>query len=164
MMLSRQLTTREDTNMKKIVVLLIVSLLMLCGVHQVFANDAPKAELLVKKGVAAYKANEDKALEAFSDPKGGYVEGELYLFVVEFSGMTVAHGGNANLIGKNMKELKDADGKLFIQAMIDVAKAKGNGWVDYKWKNPKTGEVLPKTSYVEKLGDSAFIGCGIYKK
>lgn len=150
--------------MKKIVILLVASMVLLCGVQLVFANDAAKAEALVKKGVVAYKANEDKALEAFSDPKGGYVEGELYLFVVEFSGMTVAHGGSAALIGKNLKELKDADGKLFIQAMIDVAKGKGNGWVDYKWKNPKTGEVLPKTSYVEKLGDNAFIGCGIYKK
>jgi hypothetical protein len=150
--------------MKKIVILMIVSMVMLCGAHQVFANDAAKAEALVKKGVVAYKADADKALENFSDPKGGYVEGELYLFVVEFSGMTTAHGGSANLIGKNLKDLKDADGKLFIQAMIDTAKTKGSGWVDYKWKNPKSGEVLPKTSYVEKLGDSAFIGCGIYKK
>jgi signal transduction histidine kinase len=76
----------------------------------------------------------------------------------------MAHGGSAAIIGKNMKDLKDADGKLFIQEMMAAAKTKGSGWVDYKWKNPKTGEVLPKSSYVEKLGDNAFIGCGIYKK
>lgn len=150
--------------MKRIVTLVMAVLFLLCGSYHVYANDAAKAEALVKKGVEMYKANEDKALEAFSDPKGGFVEGELYLFVVEFSGLTSAHGGNASLIGKNMKDLKDADGKLFIQAMMDVAKTKGSGWVDYKWKNPKSGEVLPKSSYVEKLGENAFIGCGIYKK
>jgi cytochrome c len=150
--------------MRRLVMLLVVTLFALGLVQRVCADDAVKAEALVKKGVALYKSHEDNALELFSDPKGGFVEGELYLFVVDFSGLTTAHGGNPGLIGKNMRELKDADGKFFIQAMIDVAKSKGSGWVEYKWKNPKTGAVLPKLSYVEKVGDSAFIGCGIYKK
>lgn len=127
-------------------------------------DDTAKAEGLVKSGVEFYKANgEDKALEEFSNPKGKFVDGDLYLFMVEFTGMTLAHGGNPALIGKNMKDLKDADGKLFIQAMIDVARSKGTGWVDYKWKNPKTGEVMQKSSYVQVIGE-AFVGCGIYKK
>lgn len=152
--------------MKKSMLFVTVAFVVLCTAAFAFAaaGDAAKAEALVKKGVAFYKsAGEDKAMEEFSNQKGQFVDGELYLFMVDFTGMTTAHGGNPALIGKNMKELKDADGKLFIQAMIDVAKNKGSGWADYKWKNPKTGEVLPKSSYVERLGD-AFIGCGIYKK
>jgi len=151
--------------MKKLaaIVCLVVSFAFLAGMAFAGEGDVGKAEALVKKGVAYYNANgEDKALEEFSNPKGEFVEGELYLFMVDFSGITLAHGGNPDIIGKNMKGLKDADGKLFIQEMIDVAKTKGSGWVDYKWKNPKTGELTAKSSYVEKLGD-AFIGCGIYK-
>lgn len=128
------------------------------------ADDKSSAESLVKKGVEFYKVNgEDKALEEFSNTKGQFVMGELYLFVVDFNGLTTAHGGNPALIGKNMKDLKDADGKLFIQEMMTAAKKDG-GWVDYKWKNPKTGEVMPKSSYVQKIGDNSFIGCGIYKR
>lgn len=128
------------------------------------ADDKKDAEELVNKGLEYYKVNgEDKALEEFSNTKGQFVKGELYLFVVDFNGLTTSHGGNPALIGKNMKDLKDADGKLFIQEMMDSAK-KGGGWIDYKWKNPKTGEVMPKSSYVQKIGDNSFIGCGIYKK
>jgi len=42
------------------------------------------------------------------------------------------------LIGKNLAELKDAEGKLFVQKMIEVAKKEGKGWVDYQWTNPVT--------------------------
>jgi signal transduction histidine kinase len=151
--------------MKK-ALLFFTAALVLCTTAFAFAatDDAAKAEALVKKGVAFYKsAGEDKALEEFSNKTGQFVDGEYYLFMVDFSGIVVAQGNNTALIGKNMKDLKDTDGKLFIQAMIDTAKTKGAGWVDYKWKNPKTGEVMTKSSYVEKLGDT-FLGCGIYKK
>jgi cytochrome c len=152
--------------MKKLLSVLMVALFVLCTAAFAVAasDDVAKAEALVKKGVEYFKsAGEDKAMEEFSNKKGQFVDGEFYLFMVDFTGMTVAHGGNPALIGKNMKDLKDADGKLFIQAMMEVAKGKGAGWVDYKWKNPKTGEVQGKSSYVVKLGD-AFLGCGIYKK
>lgn len=151
--------------MKKLLSVLMVAVVVLCTA--VFASaasdDAAKAEALVNKGVQYFKsAGEDKAMEEFSNKSGQFVQGELYLFMVDFTGMTVAHGGNPTLIGKNMKDLKDADGKLFIQAMIDTAKGKGSGWVDYKWKNPKSGEMQAKSSYIVRLGD-AFLGCGIYK-
>lgn len=152
--------------MKKMMLFFTAALAVLCTSVFAFAavEDAAKAEALVKKGVAFYKsAGEDKALEEFSNKTGQFVDGEFYLFMVDFAGIVVAQGNNTALIGKNMKDLKDTDGKLFIQAMIDTAKGKGSGWVDYKWKNPKTGEVMLKSSYVERLGDT-FLGCGIYKK
>jgi signal transduction histidine kinase len=152
--------------MKRLLSVLVVASFVLCTAVLAVAasDDAAKAEALVKKGVEYFKsAGEEKAMEEFSNKKGQFVDGEFYLFMVDFTGVTTAHGGNPSLIGKNMKDLKDADGKLFIQAMIETAKGKGSGWVDYKWKNPKTGEVMPKSSYVERLGD-AFLGCGIYKR
>lgn len=149
----------------KYCVLLVTMMLVLCGA--IFAtaatDDAVKAEALVKKGVAYLKsAGEEKAFEEFSNKKGQFADGELYLFMVDFNGFVTAHGGNNALIGQDMKVLKDADGKFFIQEMIDLARAKGAGWTEYKYRNPKTNEVQPKRSYVERAGD-AFIGCGIYK-
>ena len=127
------------------------------------AGTADQAKALVQKAVAFYKANgKDKAIAAFNNPKGEFVKGDLYIFMMDGNCNTLAHGANAKLVGKNVAELKDADGKLFMQAMRDTAK-KGGGWVDYKWSNPATKKVQAKSSYIMPLGDGLFVGCGIYK-
>jgi cytochrome c len=128
------------------------------------ATPAEEASALVKEAGEFVKANgKGKAFEAFTDAKGRFVKGDLYIFVVDFEGQTLAHGGNAKLVGKNMKDLKDADGKSFIQEMIECAR-KGGGWVDYKWTNPNTRRVQAKSTLVQPLPEgNAFLGCGIYK-
>ncbi|MDD2903232.1 MAG: cache domain-containing protein [Syntrophales bacterium] len=127
------------------------------------AGTADQAKALVEKAAAYHKANgKDKAIAAFNNPKGEFVQGDLYIFMMDENCNTLAHGANAKLVGKNVAELKDADGKLFMQAMRDTAK-KGGGWVDYKWSNPATKKVQAKSSYIMPLGDGLFIGCGIYK-
>ena len=131
-----------------------------------FAQDrgtATEAEALLAKAVAYYNANgQDSALTAFNDSKGDFVSKDLYIFVLDMSGKIIAHGANAALIGKDMMGAKDADGKLFIKAMVDVGTADGKGTVDYKWANPKTKNVEQKSSYVEKVG-SVILCCGYYK-
>lgn len=100
-------------------------------------GNAQEAHGLVEKAASFIKAEgKEKAFAAFTDSKGKFVDWDLYIFIVDFAGLTLAHGGNAKLVGKDMNELKDSDGELFIQKMIDLAKTKGNGWVDYKWTNP----------------------------
>jgi len=56
----------------------------------------------------------------------------------------------------------DADGKKMTQEMIHVATTRGMGWVDYRWPNPRTGQVEPKSTYVERSGEYT-IACGIYR-
>jgi len=126
-------------------------------------GTADEAKGLVEKAAAYIKANgKDKAFAEFTDQKGKFVDRDLYIFAVNFKGLTLAHGGNAKLVGKDMFGLKDADDKLFIQSFIEVAKTKGSGWVDYKWANPVTKKIEKKSTYVMKV-DDYFLGCGIYK-
>lgn len=106
--------------------------------------------------------NKEKAYAEFSDPHGAFVKGDMYLFVNTMDGVTVAHGQNPKLVGKDMSDLKDADGKLITQEFSQVAGKEGNGWVDYKWINPLSGKVLEKTTYCMKVGD-VYLGCGVYK-
>jgi len=74
-----------------------------------------------------------KSLRRVQRPKGQFTKGELYIFVVDYEGLTLAHGGNANLVGKKPERFPGRpDGKLFLQGFIEQAK-KGGGWVDYKW-------------------------------
>ena len=127
-------------------------------------GTAEEASALVKKGITYLKANgPEKSYAAFNDPQGQFVDRDLYLFVFDMNGKTLAHGANKKLLDKNLIALKDADGKTFIKEFVDVANSKGQGWIDYKWPHPQTKAIEAKSSYVQKLGDGTLIGVGIYK-
>ena len=123
-----------------------------------------QAMAMVEKAAALISSEgKDKAFAVIDDPAGPFVNGDLYVFVTGMdNGTTLAHGVNKALIGKNLLHLKDADGKLFVQAMIDMAQSKGEGWVDYKWPDPVTHKIEAKSSFVKKVGD-VFVGCGVYQ-
>ena len=70
---------------------------------------------------------------------------------------------NSNLVGQSLINIRDPNGKYMTKEMVELAKTKGSGWVDYVFKNPKTNEMSPKSTYVE-LADEVVVGCGIYKK
>jgi cytochrome c len=133
----------------------------------VFAADdrgtAAEATALVQRAAEYLKANGPaKSYAAFNDTAGQFKDRDLYIFVMDMNGKMLSHGANAKLIGKDLTNLKDSDDKLFIKTMLDVAKTKGKGWVDYKWPHPVTKAIEPKSTYVEKA-DDLIIGCGIYK-
>ena len=118
---------------------------------------------MVKKAVAHYKkAGKDKALADFSIKGGPFSVGELYVFSSDLTGKVTSHGANAKLIGREQAPLKDADGKLFVQEILDKAKAGKTGWTDYKWANPVSKELEQKTAYCEPL-DGQVICAGVYK-
>jgi signal transduction histidine kinase len=127
-------------------------------------NGTPdEAKAMVEKAVKLIQAEgKDKAFAQINDPAGPFVDRDLYVFVLNMEGTTVAHGVNKALIGKSLVNLKDADGKPFIQEMIEMGKAGKVGWVDYKWTNPQTKKVEAKSSYLMKVGD-VIVGVGIYK-
>lgn len=93
------------------------------------------------------------------DPE--FNQGALYLAMRDLNGITIAHPTTA-LIGKNLLDVPDADGKAFRHEMVALAKGSGKGWVDYKFKNPRTGKVEAKSTYVLRVGDIA-LEAGIYK-
>ena len=148
--------------MKKIFAAILVNLLLV-SFSFAAGGTANEAKTMVDKAAAFVKAEgKEKAFAEFTDPKGKFVDRDLYIFAVDFEGITLAHGGNAKLVGKDMSGLKDADGMYFIKEFIGLAKAKGSGWVDYKWVNPVTKKIEPKSTYIQKM-DNYFLGCGIYK-
>ncbi len=152
--------------MKKLIssILVVLSLLVANGVAWgADKGTADEAKALVAKASAYLKANgREKALAEFNNPKGSFVDRDLYIFVVDTNGLTVANGNNAKLIGKNVIDMKDQDDKYFIKSFIELGNTKGKGWVDYRWINPQTKAIATKSTYIEKNGD-LLIGCGIYK-
>jgi cytochrome c len=115
-------------------------------------------DMFKKDGAAAtFKAVDDPSNKDFHDR-------DLYPFIYDLSGVCVAHGARPALIGKNLLDIKDQDGKYLIREMVVLTKGPGSGWVNYKWPNPITNKIEDKSAFVEKLGDNYFIGVGVYKQ
>jgi cytochrome c len=128
-------------------------------------GSAEEAVALVKRAVAYIKANgSEKAYAEFSNPKGQFVDRNLYIFVYDLNGVSLAigNGNAARMVGKNLMDMRDAEGNYLIKGLVNVARTKGQGWFDYKWPNPASKAVEQKSSYVERLDDT-LVGCGIYK-
>jgi cytochrome c len=114
-------------------------------------------ETFVRDGAdTTFKAVSDKSVANFHDR-------DLYPFIYDLKGNCVAHGARPALIGKNLLDLKDQDGKYLIREMIGIANESGSGWVNYKWPNPINNRIEDKTSYIEKMGDY-FVGVGVYRE
>ena len=114
-----------------------------------------QAEFKAEGADATFKAVSDKTVAEFHDR-------DLYPFIYDMSGMNVAHGARPALIGKNLIDLKDQDGKFLIREMRGYREGQGQRLVDYKWPNPINNKIEDKSSYVEKMGDY-FVGVGIYR-
>ncbi|HUI11279.1 MAG TPA: cache domain-containing protein [Bacteroidota bacterium] len=150
--------------MKQVLAVMLAALIAAgVGVAGEKRGTPAEAEALVKRAIAFVKANgKEKAFEEFSNPKGKFVEGDLYIFVYDMTGKCLAHGGNARMVGKDLMDLKDADGKLFVKERVDMATSAGKGWQNYKWNNPAVNKIENKTAYIEKFED-IIVGAGAYK-
>ena len=142
----------------------MVLVLAACMFGSAFAGaEADEAKSMVEKAAALIKAEgREKALAEIGNPQGQFVKGEMYVFAYDLTGTMVVHPVNPKLVGKNLLDVPDAEGKLFRKEIVELAKTKGSGWVDYKYKNPKDGKIESKTTYIQKEGD-VVLCCGIYK-
>ena len=121
-----------------------------------------QAVAMVKKGVAFIKANgKEKGYAEITSKTGQFRDHDLYLTVYGLDGTVQAHGANEKMVGRNMIEMKDIDGKAFVKERMDMAKSSATFWQDYKFTNPENKKVEPKSMYCERLEESVVCG-GIY--
>ena len=121
-----------------------------------------EAQAMVKKAIQHYdKVGKDKAMADFSQSPGPFVDRDLYVVVDEMDGTVLAHI-NPKILGRNMIDLRDADGHYQIRERLDAAKQSTSGWQDFKFFNPVTRKIEPKRAYWEKH-DNLIFACGAYK-
>ena len=101
----------------------------------------------------------DKAFPVFNAKGGEFHDRDLYVMVYDNTGKNVSHGVNPALIGKDLLDLKDTDGKLLIREFVAI---QDHAWVDYKWPDPATKKIRQKTTYVVRV-DNYLVGVGAYK-
>ena len=119
---------------------------------------------VVKKAVAYYKANgKDKALAEFNDRDGQFATGEDYVDVHDINGVCVAHPISPAKVGINRLDQSDSAGKFYVKDLVDAAKQKPSGWIEYVMKNPTTGKLRNKLAYWE-VHDGLIFKAGTYSE
>lgn len=145
-------------NLFRISIFLLMSSIWVFGSTEQNVKDLINhgAKLCEEKGI-------DACISAFNDKNGDFVKDSLYVFAINYEGETLAHGGNPEIVGKNLYKMKARDGTMIFQEFINIAKTKGEGWVDYMWSDPITHKNRSKSSFIKSVGNNILIGAGFYK-
>ena len=113
--------------------------------------DEAKA-LAVKAAKFLLEAGPEKAFRRFSDPDDDFIDRDLYVFILDLNGRIWFNAVFPVAPGSNILDSRDSSGRYFVQDMVRTARTKGEGWVEYEWLSPCTGEMAPKSAYVVRVG------------
>ena len=131
----------------------------------VMEPNEKNAIAMAERGAALIKAKgKDEMMKRINAKDPDFVQGQLYIDLRDVkTGIVLAHPYNPSIVGKDLTDVPDASGKKYRREIIELAARKGSGWVDYQYKNPATGKLEPKTTYILRVGDIV-LEAGIYKK
>lgn len=120
------------------------------------------AQAMLEKAVAMVRtAGPVQAFAAFNQKKGAFNTGELYVFVFDLEGVYEAYGAHPGLVGGDVSDLTDAEGRPIVRDMIEIARTSGHGKINYVWLNRADNRVERKMSLIELVGDHV-VGVGYY--
>lgn len=104
------------------------------------------ATLMEREGAAAFTAFGRKGSRWFND--------QSFLFVYDHAGTNLFHPTMPELVGKNLMDLRDMNGKPLIRFITGVCKQQENDahvWVFYFWHERNEFEPKWKSAYVRKV-------------
>ncbi|HSR13780.1 MAG TPA: cache domain-containing protein [Thermodesulfobacteriota bacterium] len=117
------------------------------------------ASLMERKGTAAFAEFGRSGSRWFND--------QFFLFVYDSAGVNTFHPTIPELVGKNLMDLRDMNGKPLIRFITDVCrkpKRDAHGWVFYLWQEKNEFEPKWKSAYIRKVvlpdGNACVIGAG----
>ena len=119
-----------------------------------------EAKAMLDRAVAAAKADEAKALAAFNDPKGGFVDRDLYVFCFDKTGTMTASGANPSRVGTDARTLKGPDGRAVGAEMVALFGKETS--LEYNWMSPTTRQAADKITFLKPAGNQT-CGVGAYR-
>jgi hypothetical protein len=121
-----------------------------------------QARALLDRASKALEQDKDGTLRAINDLKGGFLQDDLYVFVVNVNTKRyVAHGTNLRLVNTDFSKVRDPEGKPVGIPMLDLVKQQPEGEYEYRWRNPVTSKIEHKHAYVRKV-DDCLVAVGYY--
>ncbi|EPJ79113.1 MAG: cache domain-containing protein [Pseudomonas sp.] len=123
-----------------------------------------QARALLDKAVSELARDQKGTLTAINSLQGGFLQDDLYVFVVDLSNdRYVAHGTNLRLINTDFRKVKDPEGKPVGEPILTLIARQDAGEYEYRWRNPVTNKVENKHAYVRKAGNY-LVAVGYYSK
>ena len=122
--------------------------------NDTWPGTAVGARAMLERAVRAVQTDKPKALTAFTQGAGEFHWGDLYVFCIDAkSGKIDAHP-NQNLIGWDVRTLRDQSGKRFGEEMLRVARPGQFTELTYSWPRLGTKEPAAKSSSQKTAGSS----------
>jgi len=86
-----------------------------------------------------------------------------YIFAGDWTGKSLAHGAQPDLVGKDLWEWEDSRGNKTSQMIIAASKKKDGGYANFWWQKPDTGKESPKIAYAKSVPEwEVFVASGVY--
>ncbi len=91
-------------------------------------------------------------------------EGKDYFWICDMQQRSVVQPYRPDHEGQDLTGLVDPNGKPFIQAFVEMARTRGEGYVDYVWQwHDDPERIVPKLSYVKGFPTWGWVlGTGLY--
>ena len=145
--------------MFRVVFVVALTLATAALAQQAQFGTAAEAKAMLERAVAAVKSDKAKALEMFNKGEGGFKDRDLQPFCFNVSDGTVTASTVPNLLGTDIRVLKDKNGKEFGQEIYQAATEGKITEVSYMFPRPGTDPTLfQKVSLITGVGDQ---GCGV---
>ncbi|BAM91036.1 putative methyl-accepting chemotaxis receptor/sensory transducer [Bradyrhizobium oligotrophicum S58] len=122
----------------------------------IFAEEHAAAQ----KGTISVAEAQKRALERASMLRYG---GSEYFFVTDMTARMLMHPISTKLVGQDVSDMKDPNGKKLFIEMVDVVRQHGSGFVDYDWPKPGSETPQPKLTHVAGFAPwNWLVGTGVY--
>jgi len=121
-------------------------------------GPADEARWMLKRVVAAVKADEPGALRAFSRGEGGFRTQDTYVFCVGAADGRISASPDPKLLGQDARALRDAAGRAFAAEMLDVARDDTLTEMSYSFPRPDSTVPAPRTAFVTRVKGQV---CGV---
>jgi signal transduction histidine kinase len=121
------------------------------------------AQQMLEMAITAFALDREWAIEQIQAADNTlYHDGELYVFVLDGSGIFVAHGAMPELVGTSIYDIVDIQGTNIGDLFAENRSPYGK-WIEYWWPNPATES--PESELKLTWAKTSFeyhFGVGIY--
>jgi signal transduction histidine kinase len=131
--------------------------------------DTRRLVALVEDAAALMEREGEGAFAEFTILGSRWYDGSIYLFAYTLEGTCLFHAVTPALVGHQLIDLRDINGKPVIRMIADVGRKPepdASGWVFYLWQDGTQLSPSWKSAYVRKVimpgGRTVIVGSGVY--
>ena len=132
-------------------------------------EDTRQLVRLVEDAAKLIESRGDEAFKEFAVRGSRWFDNTHYLFVYDLNGVNLFHPMTAELVGRNVMNIKDMDGRPISVWATDIGRRpepNASGWIFYLWEENTQFTPSWKSSYIRKAvepgGRVCVVGSGIY--